>query len=46
VYFPYCHVYPEQYQYMCQLKRALDAGGPCVLEMPSGTGKTGVVYGV
>ncbi|KAI9847627.1 MAG: DNA-dependent ATPase of the nucleotide excision repair factor 4 complex [Sclerophora amabilis] len=26
--------------YMCDLKRTLDAGGHCVLEMPSGTGKT------
>ncbi|KAK9466326.1 hypothetical protein V1512DRAFT_209188 [Lipomyces arxii] len=25
---------------MCDLKRALDAGGNCILEMPSGTGKT------
>lgn len=24
---------------MCDLKKALDAGGHCVLEMPSGTGK-------
>ncbi|KAF1356228.1 hypothetical protein BDV97DRAFT_2260 [Delphinella strobiligena] len=30
----------EQYAYMCDLKRTLDAGGHCVLEMPSGTGKT------
>ncbi|THX31269.1 DNA repair helicase RAD3 [Aureobasidium pullulans] len=27
-------------EYMCDLKRTLDAGGHCVLEMPSGTGKT------
>ncbi|EGS23598.1 uncharacterized protein CTHT_0002930 [Thermochaetoides thermophila DSM 1495] len=26
--------------YMCDLKKTLDAGGNCVLEMPSGTGKT------
>lgn len=38
--FPYPRVYPEQYAYMCDLKRTLDAGGHCVLEMPSGTGKT------
>ena len=25
---------------MLALKRSIDAGGPCVLEMPSGTGKT------
>ncbi|KAF8503563.1 DNA repair helicase [Russula emetica] len=38
--FPYDRVYPEQYAYMCDLKRTLDATGHCVLEMPSGTGKT------
>ncbi|KAH9005150.1 DNA repair helicase [Lactarius hatsudake] len=30
----------QQYAYMCDLKRTLDATGHCVLEMPSGTGKT------
>ena len=30
----------EQYAYMCDLKRTLDAQGHGVLEMPSGTGKT------
>jgi hypothetical protein len=30
----------EQYSYMSDLKETLDAGGHCVLEMPSGTGKT------
>ncbi|XP_070578427.1 general transcription and DNA repair factor IIH helicase subunit XPD-like [Ptychodera flava] len=40
VYFPYDYIYPEQYTYMQELKRALDAKGHCVLEMPSGTGKT------
>ena len=25
---------------MCDLKKTLEAGGHCVLEMPSGTGKT------
>ncbi|KIM33127.1 hypothetical protein M408DRAFT_325951 [Serendipita vermifera MAFF 305830] len=38
--FPYDRIYPEQYKYMCDLKRTLDAPGHCVLEMPSGTGKT------
>ena len=38
--FPYPRIYPEQYEYMCALKKTLDAGGHCVLEMPSGTGKT------
>ncbi|ORX96056.1 DNA repair helicase [Basidiobolus meristosporus CBS 931.73] len=40
VYFPYDYVYPEQYAYMVDLKRSLDAKGHCILEMPSGTGKT------
>ncbi|GAA96772.1 uncharacterized protein L969DRAFT_97120 [Mixia osmundae IAM 14324] len=40
VIFPYDRIYPEQYAYVCDLKRTLDAGGNCVLEMPSGTGKT------
>jgi DNA excision repair protein ERCC-2 len=40
VLFPYPRIYPEQYAYMCDLKRTLDASGHCVLEMPSGTGKT------
>ncbi len=40
VLFPYPRLYPEQLYYMQDLKRTLDAGGHCVLEMPSGTGKT------
>lgn len=32
--------FAEQYDYICDLKRTLDAQGHCVLEMPSGTGKT------
>lgn len=40
VYFPYPRVYPEQYEYMCELKKTLDAGGHCIIEMPTGTGKT------
>ncbi|GLH11507.1 Regulator of telomere elongation helicase 1 homolog [Gryllus bimaculatus] len=40
VYFPYDYIYPEQYAYMLELKRAIDAKGHCLLEMPSGTGKT------
>lgn len=38
--FPYDYIYPEQYAYMCSLKRILDAKGHGLLEMPSGTGKT------
>ncbi|XP_041351578.1 general transcription and DNA repair factor IIH helicase subunit XPD-like isoform X1 [Gigantopelta aegis] len=40
VYFPYEYIYPEQYLYMLELKRSIDAKGHCALEMPSGTGKT------
>ncbi|XP_063995141.1 general transcription and DNA repair factor IIH helicase subunit XPD [Diachasmimorpha longicaudata] len=40
VYFPYDYIYPEQYAYMLELKKGLDARGHCLLEMPSGTGKT------
>ncbi|CAF0855109.1 unnamed protein product [Rotaria sp. Silwood1] len=40
VYMPYDFIYPEQYKYMHELKRGLDHKGHCVLEMPSGTGKT------
>lgn len=40
VFFPYDYIYPEQYEYMVELKRALDARGHCLLEMPTGTGKT------
>lgn len=38
--FPHSSAYPEQVSYMHELKRALDANGPALLEMPSGTGKT------
>lgn len=40
VYFPYEYIYPEQYQFMLECKRALDAKGHGLLEMPTGTGKT------
>ncbi|KAJ3670316.1 hypothetical protein LUZ60_010640 [Juncus effusus] len=40
VYFPYPHIYPEQFEYMTELKRSLDARGHALLEMPTGTGKT------
>lgn len=40
VVFPYPALYPEQFSYMKELKRALDYGGHALLEMPSGTGKT------
>jgi len=40
VYFPYDYIYPEQFSYMLELKRGLDAKGHIMLEMPSGTGKT------
>lgn len=40
VFFPYDRIYLEQHQYMRCLKQSLDAGGHCLLEMPTGTGKT------
>eukprot|EP00467_Chlorarachnion_reptans_P007308 CAMPEP_0114501902 /NCGR_PEP_ID=MMETSP0109-20121206/8755_1 /TAXON_ID=29199 /ORGANISM="Chlorarachnion reptans, Strain CCCM449" /LENGTH=862 /DNA_ID=CAMNT_0001679681 /DNA_START=159 /DNA_END=2747 /DNA_ORIENTATION=- len=41
VFFPYDYVYPEQYNYMRHLKQTLDGEkGHCLLEMPTGTGKT------
>lgn len=40
VIFPYPTVYPEQYSYMCELKKTLDGEGHAILEMPTGTGKT------
>ena len=40
VFFPYEYLYPEQYRYMRDIKRVLDRKGHCLLEMPSGTGKT------
>ena len=38
--FPYEHVYPEQLEYMTEIKHLLDAEGHGILEMPTGTGKT------
>jgi len=40
VFWPYQSVYPEQYDYMLELKRTLDAKGGCVLESPTGSGKS------
>ena len=37
VFFPYESIYPEQYEYMLELKHSLDAKGHCMLEMPTGT---------
>lgn len=31
IYFPYETIYPEQYKYMCSLKRVLDAKVACVV---------------
>lgn len=44
VYFPYEYIYPEQYQYMVELKHALDAKGHCLLEV-SGLFDLKVQYG-
>eukprot|EP00835_Amoeboradix_gromovi_P006251 NODE_702_length_5024_cov_0.139898.p1 type:complete len:744 gc:universal NODE_702_length_5024_cov_0.139898:2594-363(-) len=40
IFFPYEYIYPEQYKYMKDIKKVLDKQGHCLLEMPSGTGKT------
>ncbi|KAJ8601876.1 hypothetical protein CTAYLR_002699 [Chrysophaeum taylorii] len=41
VFFPYEYLYPEQFTYMCELKKVLDSErGHGLLEMPTGTGKT------
>ena len=40
LFFPYDYLYKEQYEYMLQLKRAIDLKGHALLEMPTGTGKT------
>ena len=40
VYFPYPYIYKEQRDYMVELKQALDNKQHCMLEMPTGTGKT------
>jgi len=40
VHFPFPRIYPEQYAYMLELKRSLDARGHSMFEMPTGTGKT------
>lgn len=40
VFFPYDFMYPEQYDYMLELKRSLDAKGHCLLEMPTGVNVT------
>ncbi|GMH78244.1 hypothetical protein TrST_g904 [Triparma strigata] len=40
VFFPFPRLYREQYLYMKSLKQALDSNGHCLLEMPTGTGKT------
>mmetsp|Transcript_25104 Transcript_25104/g.64132 ORF Transcript_25104/g.64132 Transcript_25104/m.64132 type:complete len:817 (-) Transcript_25104:40-2490(-) len=44
VFFPYDTVYPEQLDYMIELKHTLDAKGHCILEMPTGTGKTVALF--
>ncbi|CAD2090556.1 TFIIH basal transcription factor complex helicase XPD subunit, putative [Plasmodium vinckei lentum] len=44
IFFPYDYIYPEQYAYMKYLKKTLDNEGHCVLEMPTGTGKTVAIF--
>ncbi|KAM0674951.1 TFIIH/NER complex ATP-dependent 5'-3' DNA helicase subunit [Gurleya vavrai] len=40
IYFPYETIYPEQKEYITSLISILSNRGHCLLEMPSGTGKT------
>lgn len=40
VFFPYEFIYPEQLKYITEVKEVLDGEGHCLIEMPSGTGKT------
>jgi DNA excision repair protein ERCC-2 len=40
VLFPYEFIYPEQLEYIKDIKKTLDNYGNALLEMPSGTGKT------
>lgn len=40
VYFPYEQIYPEQLQYIKSLLKCIQDPGHCLIEMPSGTGKT------
>lgn len=40
VFFPYEFIYPEQLKYMKEIRDALRGEGHCLIEMPSGTGKT------
>ena len=40
VLWPYDYIYPEQYNYMCKLYQSLLQSGHCLLEMPTGTGKS------
>ncbi|KAL0209455.1 hypothetical protein RCL1_007823 [Eukaryota sp. TZLM3-RCL] len=44
--FPHPHVYPEQLRYMFYLKKTLELNGNCVLEMPTGAGKTAALLSV
>lgn len=40
IYFPYDKIYPEQLKYIKLLLKSLQDSGHCLIEMPSGTGKT------
>ena len=35
IYFPYDYIYPEQYRYMLEAKKAIDANGHSLLELPT-----------
>ena len=40
IYFPYDQIYPEQLKYIKSLLKSIRNPGHCLIEMPSGTGKT------
>lgn len=44
VIFPYQSMYPEQKEFMGQLKLSFDANGSSILELPSGCGKNITVF--
>ena len=46
VVFPYELMYPEQKEFMEQIKLSLDDGGPCILELPAGSGRSICVFSI
>ena len=46
VIFPYEYIYPEQKEYMIQMKLSLDAAGPSVIETPPGIGTAETIFSI